>query len=96
MTFNDLTFEEVRTGHFQAKMQFGNYQLSVVLLPGKTLYEAAVFDQDMFVQLPGIHPNYYEDFSDDVIPGLLPEDVTGIMYKLKTLQGPSVNNKRHI
>jgi phospholipase C len=88
MTFNDLTFEEVRTGHFQAKQQFGRYQLSVILEPGKTLYEAAVFDDDLFVQLPGIHPNYYEAFSDDVIPNLLPDDVSGIMHKLKMLEGP--------
>jgi len=88
MTFDDLTFDEIRTGHFQAKMQFGKYQLSVFLLPGKTQYEAAVFDDDMFVQLPGIHPDFYEDFSDDVIPHLLPDDVSGIMRKLKMLEGP--------
>ena len=88
MTFADLTFEEIYPSHFQAKMQFGKYQLSVVLLPGKTQYEAAVFDDDMFVQLPGIHPDYYEDFSDDVIPCLLPDDVSGIMHKLKMLEGP--------
>ena len=88
MTFADLTFEEIYPSHFQALMQFGKYQLSVVLLPGKTQYEAAVFDDDMFVQLPGIHPDYYEDFSDDVIPCLLPDDVSGIMCKLKMLEGP--------
>ncbi len=88
MTFADLTFEEIYPSHFQAKMQFGKYQLSVILLPGKTQYEAAVFDDDMFVQLPGIHPDYYEDFSDDVIPCLLPDDVSGIMHKLKMLEGP--------
>ncbi len=78
--FNTLTFNEVRTGHFQAKQQFGNYQLSVVLLPGATLYEAAVFDQDMFVQLPGIHDD------DDVIPGLTPDAVNAIMLKLKLIE----------
>lgn len=88
MSFNDLTFEEIGTGHFQAKMQFGKYQLSVVLMPGNTQYEAAVFDDDMFVQLPGIHPDFYEDFSDDIIPHLMPADVDGIILKLKTLQGP--------
>lgn len=88
MTFADLTFEEIYPSHFQAKMQFGKYQLSIVLLPGKTRYEAAVFDDDVFVQLPGIHPDYYEDFSDDVIPCLLPDDVSGIMHKLKMLEGP--------
>jgi hypothetical protein len=77
--FNTLNFKEVRAGHFQAKQQFGRYQLSVVLLPGATLYEAAVFDQDMFVQLPGIHDN------DDVIPGLTPNAVDAIMRKLQLL-----------
>jgi len=38
--------------------------------------------------LPGIHPDFYADFSDDVIPHLLPDDVSGIMHKLKMLEGP--------
>ena len=88
MAFIDLDFEEIRNGHFQATEQFGQYQLSVVLLPGAIRYEAAIFDDDLFVQLPGIHPNYNDDWCDDVIVGLMPEDVTGIMIKLKikTLQ----------
>lgn len=77
--FNTLNFKEVRAGHFQAKQQFGRYQLSVILEPGKTLYEAAVFDDDLFVQLPGIHDN------DDVIPGLTPNAVDAIMRKLQLL-----------
>lgn len=78
--FNTLKFNEVGPGHFQAKQQFGKYQLSVVLLPGKTSYEAAVFADDMFVQLPGIHDN------DDVIPHLQPEAVDGIMHKLQLIE----------
>ena len=78
--FNTLKFEEVRDNHFQAKQQFGRYQLSVILEPGKTLYEAAVFDDDLFVQLPGIHDN------DDVIPGLTPDAVDAIMMKLKLVE----------
>lgn len=79
--FNTLTFNEVRTGHFQAMQQFGNYQLSVVLLPGKTLYEAAVFEDDKFIQLPGIHND------DDVIPNLTPAAVSNIMLKLSCVTG---------
>ena len=78
--FNTLNFKEVRAGHFQAKQQFGRYQLSVILEPGKTLYEAAVFDDNFFVQLPGIHDN------DDVIPGLTPDAVDAIMMKLKLVE----------
>jgi len=78
--FNTLNFKEVRAGHFQAKQQFGRYQLSVILEPGKTLYEAAVFDGDLFVQLPGIHNN------DDVIPGLTPNAVDAVMRKLQLLE----------
>ena len=85
-TFADLKFNEVNTGHFQATMQFGAYQLSVVLLPQSTLYEAAIFDDDQFVQLPGIHPDFYNDWSDNVVPGLMPNDVSGIMKKLKTIE----------
>tara|TARA_R110000851_G_scaffold4150_2_gene16993 strand:- start:975 stop:1247 length:273 start_codon:yes stop_codon:yes gene_type:complete len=88
MKFQDLKMVEIRNGHFQATEQFGQYQLSVVLLPGATKYEVAIFDDDMFVQLPGIHPSYGDDWGDDVIPGLMPEDVSGIMNKLETLQGP--------
>ena len=78
--FNTLKFNEVGPRHFQAKQQFGKYQLSVILEPGKTLYEAAVFDDNFFVQLPGIHDN------DDVIPGLTPDAVDAIMIKLKLVE----------
>ena len=78
--FNTLKFNEVGPGHFQAKQQFGKYQLSVILEPGKTLYEAAVFDGNFFVQLPGIHDN------DDVIPGLTPDAVDAIMLKLQLIE----------
>lgn len=78
--FNTLEFNEIYPRHFQAKQQFGQYELSVVLLPGKTLYEAAVFEKDFFVQLPGIHDD------DDVIPCLTPTAVDAIMIKLKTLE----------
>lgn len=78
--FETLNFKPVRPEHWQAKQQFGKYQLSVVLLPGNTLYEAAVFDDDLFVQLPGIHDN------DDVIPGLTPDAVDAIMIKLKLVE----------
>lgn len=87
--FSNLTFDEISPGHFQAKKQFGQYQLSVVLLPGAKHYEVAIFDDDMFVQLPGIHPNTDEDdsWSDDVIAGLEPLDVTSIMRKLYFIEG---------
>jgi hypothetical protein len=78
--FETLNFKPVRPEHWQAKQQFGKYQLSVVLLPGNTLYEAAVFNDDLFVQLPGIHDN------DDVIPGLTPDAVDAIMIKLKLVE----------
>jgi len=86
LTFDDLTFTEVRPNHFQALKQIGNYQLSVILEERKTRYEAAIFKDNQFVQLPGIHPDYGEERSDDVIPYLLPEDVTGIMAKLEFLE----------
>ena len=52
---------------------------------GKVL-GVAIFKDDMFVQLPGIHPYYGNDWSDDVIPGLLPTDVSTIMLKLSLLE----------
>ena len=89
LTFDDLTFTEVRPNHFQALIQIGNYQLSVILEERKTRYEAAIFKDNQFVQLPGIHPDYGEERSDDVIPYLLPEDVTGIMLKLQSIHRAS-------
>lgn len=87
LTFNDLVFREVRPNHLQAVQQFGRYELSVILEERKTLYEVAIFEGDEFVQLPGIHPDYgREGAGSDVIPYLLPEDVTGIMAKLKFLE----------
>ena len=83
MKFDDLQFSEIRPQHFQAKQSFGNYDLSVILEPGKKLYEIAVFKDNNFIQLPGIHND------DDVIPYLEPADVEGIMLKLHFIAGPN-------
>ncbi|MDA9993097.1 hypothetical protein N9E09_00340 [bacterium] len=83
MNFCDLKFNEIRPQHFQAKRSFGNYDLSVIQEPGKKLYEIAVFKNNNFVQLPGIHTG------DDVIPYLEPADVEGIMLKLHFIAGPN-------
>jgi len=88
-TFDDLTFENSPEGIKRAKMKFGNYTLSVILEPSKSLYEVAIFnDEGRFIQLPGIHrvPQEEEDWIDDVIPYLSPEAVTGIMKKLQSLR----------
>lgn len=90
MRFEDLKFEGSPEGIKRSRTQFGRYELSVICEPGKSLYEAAVFDEHgAFCQLPGIHrkPADEEDFVDDVLPYLTPEQVTGIMLKLQTLQG---------
>ena len=79
--FNKLSFDEVRSGHFQARQQIGKYELSVILLPRQTLYEAAIFEDNSFVRLPGISNDY-----DDVIPGLTPDAVDAIMIKLSTIE----------
>ena len=91
VTFEDLMFRSyTKDKTARARYGFGKYQLSVILEPGKSLYEAAIFDKDLnFVQLPGIHrtPENEDDFVDDVIPYLTPEQITGIMVKLQCLQG---------
>lgn len=79
--FNTLEFFEIRPGHFQAKKQFNDYELSVILEPRKTLYEAAIIKDNKFVQLPGIHND------DDVIPNLTPAAVSNIMLKLSCVTG---------
>jgi len=87
LSFDNLKFTEVRPNHFQAIHQFGQYELSVILEGRKTRYEVAIFKDGEFVQLPGIHPDYgRDDAGSDVIPYLLPEDVTGIMTKLEFLE----------
>jgi|TARA_B110000858_G_scaffold3097_1_gene3581 hypothetical protein len=75
--FAQLDFDEIHPGHLQARKKYGRYELSVILSPGKTLYEAAIFDCGQFVQLPGIN------YGDDVIPGLTKNMVTAIMKKLE-------------
>lgn len=88
MRFDDLEFKPTDYGGIQATHQFGRYQLSVIKEPSKTLYEIAIFDSSgLFTQLPGIHrtPDHDEDFVDDVIPYLSPEEVSGIMLKLAAI-----------
>ena len=82
MEFKDLDFHENRgVGGIAAKAVFGNYRLSVIRMPGKSLYEVAIFDMsNNFVQLPGIH-----NYDDDVIPHLTEEEVEEIMLKLVAL-----------
>ena len=89
VTFDNLIFRTDPDGVARARYGFGKYQLSVILEPGKKLYEAAIFDeQKNFVQLPGIHrhPEYEDDFVDDVIPFLNEKNITGIMRKLQFVQ----------
>lgn len=83
MKFADLKFNEIHPNHFQARQSFGKYDLSVIREPEKSCYEIAVFADNNFVQLPGIHNG------DDVIPYLEPADVEGIMLKLHLVAGPN-------
>ena len=91
VTFDDLVFQTYAEDKVErARHQFGSYALSVIKEPGKKFYEAAIYDEHLnFVQLPGIHktPSTDEEFVDDVIPYLTPEQVSGIMLKLQTIQG---------
>ena len=88
MRFQDLTFVEQDTGIKQALVPIGNYKVSVILEPGKTLYELAIFDDlNNFIQFPGIHPAFGEKYSSDVIPYLSPEQVSGLLLKIKTIVG---------
>lgn len=87
-SFDNLVFVDSPEGIKRARYGFGKYQLSVILEPGKNLYEAAIFDeQKEFVQLPGIHriPTDEEDFVDDVIPYLNEDSISGIMLKLQSI-----------
>ncbi len=95
MQFTDLKFERAH-GLAQAKVQFGKYQLSVIKEDLRDWYEVAIFDDDMFVQLPGIHPNYFDDWSDDVIPGLDQDQVQAIMIKLELIQGIQNNELEEV
>ena len=83
VTFDDLVFQSYAEDKIErSRYAFGDYQISVIKEPKKNFYEVAIFDKDLnFVQLPGIHKD------DDVIPYLTPEEVSGIMLKLQTIQG---------
>ena len=83
--FEDLIFRGSPEGVFRSSTVIGDYTLSVIKEPHKALYEAAVFEGNDFVQLPGIHND------NDVIPYLSTEQVTGIMLKLHTLAGVPVD-----
>ena len=83
--FEDLIFRGSPEGVFRSSTVIGDYTLSVIKEPEKTLYEAAIFKGNEFVQLPGIHRD------EDVIPYLSHEEVTGIMLKLHTMAGVPVD-----
>lgn len=84
--FEDLQFVEDPDGIpiKRARATYGAYELSVILEEPKTLYEAAIFLEGHFIQLPGIHQK-----NNDVIPYLTPENVTGIIRKLQSIAGMS-------
>jgi len=83
--FEDLIFRGSPEGVFRSSTVIGDYTLSVIKEPQKTLYEAAVFKGNEFVQLPGVNKG------EDVIPYLSHEEVTGIMLKLHTMAGVPVD-----
>jgi|MEHZ01.6.fsa_nt_MEHZ011619486.1_6 hypothetical protein len=89
VSFNNLKFNSHRySDGVQALWNCGRYELSVVDMKGDgPLYEIAIFQNDKFVQLPGIHPDYGKDveFKDDVIHHQSKDDITGIMKKLTCL-----------
>ena len=91
--FEDLIFRGSPEGVFRSSTVIGDYTLSVIKEPEKTLYEAAIFKGNDFVQLKGIHrtPEDENDFVDDVIPYLTTEQVSGIMLKLHAMAGVPVD-----
>ena len=89
VTFDNLIFRTDDDGIARARYGFGDYQLSVIKIPEKKFYEIAIFDeQKNFVQLPGIHPQPIDedDYVDDVIAGMTPEEINGVMAKLQSIQ----------
>ena len=90
VTFDNLIFRtEKEDGIARARYGFGAYQLSVIKIPEKKFYEIAIFDeQKNFVQLPGIHPQPIDedDYVDDVIAGMTPEEINGVIAKLQSIQ----------
>jgi hypothetical protein len=85
MMFDDLVFTTDPLFDIKrAQMTIGQFVLSVILEPSKSLYEIAVFDKDgEFVRLPGIG-----DGTDDVVPYLSEDDVSCIIRKLQSAAGP--------
>ena len=88
MKFEDLKMLETDMPNgVQAILDFGDYELSIVKndvsYGGKQgLYEIAVFKNAGMVELPGITQE-----GDSVKGFLSPEEVNGIITKMKTITG---------
>lgn len=84
-SFADLKFEphSVAPDGVQAQLEVGKFELSVVDMKGNgPMYEVAIIANGDFVQLPGIHPNYGKEGSDDVIHYQTADDITEIIQKI--------------
>ena len=69
----------------QARLQIGRYSLSIISeVSNSSLYECAIFVQDRFVHVKGIHPEGAE-WQDDVLRYLTQEEVLGIVRKLESI-----------
>lgn len=79
--FDDLVFHTDHLDITRARMDFGEYTLSVIRESGKKLYEFAVFHGGEFVQLPGITDE------DDVTPYQSEDDISTAMKKLYFMTG---------
>lgn len=93
-TFADLKFKphEASPDGVQALLRIGKFELSVAsmvsvvdLKSDGPMYEVAVFVRNKFVQLPGIHPNYGMEGSDDFIHYQNADEITEIMNKLNQI-----------
>jgi|TARA_B110000444_G_scaffold58716_1_gene54712 hypothetical protein len=88
ITFEDLEFKThpVSKNGVQALLNLGKFEVSVVDLKSDgPMYEVAVFANGNFVQLPGVHPNYGEEGSDDVIHYQTADKITEIIQKINQI-----------
>lgn len=94
MKWSDIMWEKHQfTSAQHSRLSFGDeYALSIVQeLNEPGLFEIAIFKDDEFIQLPGIHPEG-DELLDDVLRFQTQEEVVGIIRKLESITGKSPLN----
>lgn len=94
MKWSDIVWKTTYAGAQQARLSFGDeYQLSIVTeLNEPDLYELAIFSDDVFIQVEGIHLEGDDEFLDDVLRFQTREEVVYAVRRLESMTGEAPQN----